>query len=155
SRPRRRSRARPARETGRRALSLPAPQCFPRDLELVGLPTQRPLQLTDLAPQLALASPPLLPGQRFTAALAQLVAPRVVERVRDLVLAADVLHRPIAAQPRQHDLDLLLRRPTAVLPLLAQPCLLLGRAAHPEPTAGQSLRRYAPPRLPGAPTQLP
>jgi hypothetical protein len=47
--------ARPARETGRRACSLPASQCFPRDLELVGLPTQRPLQLADLPAQLPLA----------------------------------------------------------------------------------------------------
>src|SRR5439155_819346 len=130
-------------------------QCFPRDLELVGLATQRPLQLTDLPAQLPLAAALLLARQRLAAALEQLVAPRVEERVRDLMLTADVLHRPVAAQAGQHDLDLLLRRPTAVLALLAQPCLLLGRAAHPEPAAGQSLRRYAPPGLPGAPTQLP
>src|SRR5439155_20254589 len=79
----------------------------------------------------------------------------VEERVRDLVLTAHVLDGPVAAQAGQHDLDLLLRRPTAVLALLAQPRLLVGRAAHPEPDAGQSLRRYAPPGLPGAPTQLP
>src|SRR5207302_11015284 len=85
----------------------------------------------------------------------QLVAPGVEERVRDLVLTAHVLHGPVAAQAGQHDLDLLLRRPTAVLALLAQPRLLVGRAAHPEPAAGQSLRRYAPPGLPGAPTQPP
>ena len=58
----------------------------------------------------------------------------------------------IAAQPGQHDLQLLLRRPAPILPLLAQPRLLLGRAAHPEPAAGQSLRRYAPPGLPGETT---
>jgi hypothetical protein len=33
--------------------------------------------------------------------------------------------------------------------------LLVGRAAHAEPAAGQSLRRYAPPGLPAAPSQLP
>jgi len=38
-----------------------------------------------------------------------------------------------AAHPCQHDLQLLLRRPAAVLPLLAQPNLLVGRAAHAEP----------------------
>jgi hypothetical protein len=37
------------------------------------------------------------------------------------VLAAHVLHRAVAAQPGQHDLKLLLRRPAPVLPLLAQP----------------------------------
>jgi hypothetical protein len=70
------------------------------------------------------------------------------------VLAADLLDRAVAAQAGQHDLDLLLRRPAPVLALLAQPRLLVGRAAHAEPAAGQSLRRDAPPGLPGAPSQL-
>src|SRR4029453_11104428 len=91
----------------------------------------------------------------FPAALEQLVAPRIEERVRDLVLTAHVLHRPVAAQAGQHDLDLPLRCPAPILPLLAQPRFLLGRAAHPEPAAGQSLRRYPPPGLPRAPTQPP
>jgi hypothetical protein len=41
------------------------------------------------------------------------------------MLAADVLHGAVAAQAGQHDLDLLLRRPAAVLALLAQPWLSL------------------------------
>jgi hypothetical protein len=59
----------------------------------------------------------LLARQRLAAALEQLVAPGSRRAcVRDLMLAADVLHRPIAAQAVQHDLDLLLlRRPAAVL----------------------------------------
>src|SRR5205807_6368335 len=40
-----------------------------------------------------------------------LLAPRVVERVRDLMLAADPLHRAVAAQPGQHNRDLVVRRP--------------------------------------------
>ena len=32
--------------------------------------------------------------------------------------------------------------------------LPVGRAAHPEPAAGQSLRRYAPPGLSGGPSKL-
>ncbi len=40
------------------------------------------------------------------------------------MLAAHLLHRSVAAEPGQHDLDLLLRRPTPVLPLLAHPDLL-------------------------------
>src|SRR3989442_1397841 len=56
------------------------------------------------------------------------------------MLAADLLHRTIAAQPGEHDLDLLPRRPAPVLALLAQPCLLVSRAAHAEPAAGQSLQ---------------
>jgi hypothetical protein len=74
---------------------------------------------------------------------------------RDLVLTADLLHRPIAAQPGQHDLDLLLRRPAPVLPLLAHPDLLSGQAANPEPPAGQSPRGYAPPRPSGEQTLRP
>ena len=57
-------------------VSLPAPQCFPRDLELVGLAPQRPLELADLAAQLLLAVALLLARQRLAAALEQLVAPR-------------------------------------------------------------------------------
>jgi hypothetical protein len=125
---------------------------FPRDLELVGLPAQRPLELTDLPPQLALAAPLLLPGKRLAAAFEQLVAPRLVQRVRDLVLPANVLHRPVAAQPSQHDLDLLLRRPAPVLPLLAQPDRLLGRAAilsrPPDEPSGATRLRNCPARQP-------
>src|SRR5262249_28197077 len=84
-----------------------------------------------------------------------LVTPAVEERVRDLVFPADVLHRPIAAQHHPHARDLLLRRPPALPPRPAQPNRLLVPAAHPDPAARQSLRRHAPPRLPGAPTQLP
>ncbi len=108
------------------------------------------------APARRLAVSVLLARQRRPTALEQLVAPRVIERVRDLMLAADLLHRAVAAQAGQDDRDLLLRRPAPVLlPLLAQPRSPFGRAAHPEPAAGQSLRRYTPPGLPGAPTQLP
>src|SRR5437588_7631435 len=39
------------------------------------------------------------------------------------MLPTNLGDRAIAAQPGQHDLDLLLRRPTPVLPLLAQPLL--------------------------------
>src|SRR6266542_1830803 len=142
-------------ESGRRAVSLPLPQEFSRDLQLIGLAAERPLQLGDLAPKLPLTQALLLAGQRPAAALEQLLAPAVAQRLRDRVLTANLLHRAVAAQASQHDLDLLLGRPTPVLALLAQPHLLVGRAAHPEPAAGQSLRRYAPPGLPGNPTQLP
>src|SRR5213078_3981223 len=73
----------------------------------------------------------------------------------DVVLATELRDRTVATKRRQHDLELLLRRELPVLALLAQPLSPFGRAAHPEPAAGQSLRRYAPPGLPGAPTQLP
>jgi hypothetical protein len=62
-----------------------------------------------------------------------------------------LLHRAAAAQPGEHDLDLLLRRPAPIRALLAQPRLLLGRAAHPEPGPGQPLRGSAPPRPSGEP----
>src|SRR5437588_11481186 len=39
------------------------------------------------------------------------------------MLPTNLGDRAIAAQPGQHDLDLLLRRPTPVLPLLTQPLL--------------------------------
>src|SRR3954471_2394833 len=92
-------------------------------------------------------APPCRP--RLAAALEQLLPPAVVERLRDRMLTTDLLHLAVAAQAGQHDLDLLLRRPAPVLALLAQPHLLVGRAAHAEPAAGQSLRRYAPPGLRG------
>jgi len=53
---------RSTRGTGRRALSLPAPQCFPRDLELVGLLAQRPLKVADPLLQLTLAWRSSLPA---------------------------------------------------------------------------------------------
>src|SRR6266508_1656811 len=71
------------------------------------------------------------------------------------MLATGVLHRPVATQSRQDDRELLLVRPAPVLLPLAQPLSPFGRAAHAEPAAGRSLRRYAPPGSPGAPSQLP
>src|SRR6266511_3230956 len=127
---------------------------FSRDLQLVGLASECALELADLAAQLALTRALLLTGQRLPARLEDLVAPPVVERLGDSVLAADIADRSVAAHPRQHDLQLLLRRPAAVLALLAQPSLLVGRAAHAEPDAGQPLRGLPPPpSLPG-PSQL-
>jgi len=111
------------REGQRRVLSLPSPQCFPRDLELIGLATERPLELPNPLLQLLLALTLRLPGERLTAALQQLLPPAVVERLRDLVRPAQLLHRDVASQTREHDLQLLLRRERPVLPLLAQPDL--------------------------------
>src|SRR5204862_5988008 len=88
------------------------------------LPPERPLQLGHLTAQLPLAMPLLLASKRLAAALEQLLAPAVEERLRDRVLAADLLHRTVAAQAGQHDLDLLLGCPSPVLALLAQPTLL-------------------------------
>src|SRR5207247_5163565 len=117
----------------------PAPHAFPRDLQLVALPTHRPLQPADLPPQLPLAAALFLARQRPAAALQQLVAPGVEERVRDLVLTADVLHGPVAAQAGQHDLDLLMRRSSAVLTLLTLTRLLLRLYSHSYPYAGAVL----------------
>src|SRR3954453_19909212 len=105
-------------------LSLPSAQCFPRDLELLGLAPERPLQLPDPPLQLPLALALVLAGEGLTAALQQLLPPRVIERLRDLMRPAQLLHRHIAAQPGNHDLQLPLRRERPVLPLLAQPDLL-------------------------------
>ncbi len=63
----------------------------------------------------------------------------VGERPRDPLLPADLAHRQIAPQAGEHDLQLLLRPPAPILPLLAQSILLAGRAAHPEPVAGRPL----------------
>src|SRR4051794_27656087 len=95
----------------------------------------------------------LLARQRHPAAFEQLLPPVVIERLRDLVLTADLLHGTLTAQAGQHDRELLLGRPAPVLPLLAQPSSSRGRAAHPEPAAGRSLRRYAPPGSSGEPTR--
>ena len=67
------------------------------------------------------------------------------------MLAAHLADAAVAAQPGQHDLQLLLRRPLPIPALLAQPRLLVGRAAHPESRPGQPLRGFAPPRLSGEP----
>jgi hypothetical protein len=98
---------------------------LPRDLQLVDLAAHRPLELPDLLLQLPLAGALLLARQRLAATLQQLLAPRVVERLGDLVLPADLLHRPIATQPGEHDLDRLLGRELPVPALLAQRRLLV------------------------------
>ena len=54
----------------------------------------------------------------------------------------------IAAQPGQHDLQLLLRRPRPVLPLLAQPISFRSSGQSPS-RAGQPRRGYTPPHLSG------
>src|SRR5919201_170826 len=56
--------------------------------------------------------------------LEQLVAPRVIERLGDLVLAADVLHGAVAPQPGKHDLELLLGGELPVPALISQLGLL-------------------------------
>ncbi len=71
------------RATSRRgrgdALSLPASQCSPRDLELVGLAADSALQLADLLRHLLLAPAPVLTLQGGLAALEGLVVPVVVD----------------------------------------------------------------------------
>src|SRR5205085_3423292 len=58
---------------------------------------------------------------RDLATLEQLLAPGIVERLRDLMLPAQLLHRDIAAQARENDLELLLNSEIPVPALLAQP----------------------------------
>ena len=63
-----------------------------------------------------------LPASASRPPSSSLLAPRAVERLGDLVLPAQLRDRAVAAQPGQHDLQLLLRRPTPVLALLARQC---------------------------------
>jgi hypothetical protein len=72
---------------------------LPRDLQLVGLATKSSLEPRDLSLQLAFATALLLARQRLATAGQKLLAPRVVERLRDLVLPTQLLHRHVAAQP--------------------------------------------------------
>src|SRR5215211_1983521 len=74
--------------------------------------------------QLPLALTLRLAGKRLASSRQQLLAPRVVERLRDLVRPAQLFDRHVAAQPREHDLELLLDSERPVLTLLAQPDLL-------------------------------
>jgi hypothetical protein len=97
---------------------------LPRDLELVGLSTQGPLELGDLLFEFALGLALVLAVQGLGAALEQLLAPLVVKGLGDPVLTADVTDRLVAAQAGQHDLDLLLGRELSVVALLAQLVLL-------------------------------
>jgi len=59
-------------------VSLPLPQQFSRDLQLVGLAAERALQLGDLAAQLSLALALFLAGEALAGRRQQLVAPRSV-----------------------------------------------------------------------------
>src|SRR5206468_744946 len=109
---------------------------------------QRPLQLRDLAPQLAgLGGLALAAGVALLAGLQQLVTPGVVERLGDLVVATQLLHGLLAAQASEHDPELLLGREGAVLALLGQGSLRESLTGHPEEPVGradprwQSLRR--------------
>src|SRR5213078_106135 len=117
-------RAPPARETERRARSLPASQCFPRDLELVGLATQSPLQLRDPATLLGLQRPVLPRLEPLRRRRQRLLAPLAQQALGDVVLTAELSDRTIATQRRQDDLELLLRRELPVLAVVAQHCSL-------------------------------
>src|SRR5215218_802176 len=112
--------ARPARGTGRRACSLPAPQEFPRDLDLQRLATQRPLELPDLPAQLVGLGALGLATQPLRARGKELLAPAPQQRLGDLMLAAELRDRPLTAQRREHQLALLLRAELPVRAFLAQ-----------------------------------
>lgn len=106
--PRPDTRPRPARGNGRRARSTPLPQEFPAiSSSYVLRPSARSSSAT-LRRSSRSALTLLLAGVALTARLEQLVAPAVIQHLRDPVLAADILCGPIAAQPRQHDLQVLL-----------------------------------------------
>src|SRR5260370_27901512 len=74
------------------------------------------------------------------------------------MLPTALLDRPVAAHPGKHDLDLLLRRPRAVLPVLAQRDLLRLSGPCSKPRRTRSAPRPYRPRLrsrPGSLSQLP
>ncbi len=114
---------RPAHGPERHADSLPVPQQFSRDLQVIGLAAKRPPQLGDPLPgflQLGVMRRLLVrTTQRRLPTLDQPVTPLVVLRLGDLMLTAHIPHRPVTTQTSQHDLGLLLRRPGTPLPLLA------------------------------------
>ena len=146
---------RPDGATGRYARSLPAANAFPAiSSSYVSGPSARSSSATFRRNSRSPWRSSFPASCLRAAALKQLLPPRVKERLGDRVLPADVPDAAIAAQPGQHDLDLLLRRAAPILPLLAQPIFSSGRATHAEPDAGQSLRRYAPPGPSDQPTQL-
>src|SRR5215218_2047400 len=120
TRARRNGLARPARGNGRRACSLPSPQEFPRDLDLQRLAPQRPLELPDLAPELVGLAALGLATEPLGARGEELLAPPPHQRLGDLVLAAELRDRPLAAQRREHQLALLLRAELPVRALVAQ-----------------------------------
>ncbi len=148
----RRSPRRRAHESGRRARLSPTPATvFPRSPTRTSCGraparARRPCGATPDRP----AAPPC--RRALLAGLQQLVAPAVVERLRDRVLTTD-LASPLRSPRSPASTISSFRCAVNILyfPLLAQPRLLVGRAAHAEPDAGQSLRRYAPPRPSGTP----
>jgi hypothetical protein len=113
-------RRRPARGTGRRARSLPAPQEFPRDLKLHRLAPERALEPPHLTAQLVELGPLGLARQPLGAGSQELLAPLAQQRLADVVLAADLRDGPLAPQRREHQLGLLLGGELAVLAWFAQ-----------------------------------
>jgi hypothetical protein len=98
---RRHSRARRARETGRRAHSLTA-QCLLPNLKLIGLATQRALErrTPGAAP---LPRPPPCPPAPLYRPQAACRPSRDSGSLRDLVLLADLPGRPVAPRASEHD----------------------------------------------------
>jgi len=93
---------------------------LPRDLKLVCLPAERTLEFADPLLQLAFTLALVLARERDLAALKQLLPPRLVERLRDLMLTTQILHRHLTAKAREDDLQFLLNRKSPALPLLAE-----------------------------------
>jgi hypothetical protein len=82
---------------------------------------ERPLELAHAPSELALALALLFARELLAPALHE---PGVVERLGDLVLAADVLDGAVSAQPGEHNLELLLGGELAVVALGRQLDLL-------------------------------
>lgn len=109
------------------------------------LATQRPLQLRDPAA--------LLRGQRavlprlepLRRRLQGLLAPLAQQALGDVVLAAQLGDRAVAAKRRQHDLELLLRRELPVLAVVAQRVL---------PSVERPMLTSAPDRISASPYGL-
>ena len=115
---------------------------LPRDLELVGLaPSARSSSRDPPALLRGLSARPCRRSARGPPRAAGRAS--VVERLRDLVLPADLLDRAVAAQAREHDLELLLRRQLPVLALPRSTPSPLRRAAHPLMPPGRRDAGYA------------
>src|SRR5829696_5515872 len=123
-------------------MPTPVPQELSRDLQLIGLAPERPLEIGDPPALLGPLGALLAGREALHPGLQRLLASTAEQALADVVLAAELGDAALAAPARHHQLELLLRRELPVPACLAQRRLLVRRAADPLMTPGRSLAGF-------------